>query len=182
MLAVAASKYGEGKSHIDLDLLLECTQPTHRVPGRPRKIQAGDKHGGGKASPTATSPHSSNKKSAHYYRDMLESKGALYFHKWRVLKTFGEDNCVGTILSYRDDYHEERKPYTSATPYSRMWKCHYAGDSADVFEEYSASELAQLLSDAHSAGVNGPAPAQKRANQLTAILIAPLSATRNLEI
>ena len=52
----------------------------------------------------------------------LREKGGCFYHKWRVVVSFDGEVCVGKIVSYRDDYHEEQKPYTSKTPFTRLWK------------------------------------------------------------
>ena len=44
-----------------------------------------------------------------------------------MVVSFDGEVCVGKIVSYRDDYHEERKPYTSKTPFTRLWKCVFEG-------------------------------------------------------
>ena len=96
------------------------------------------------------------------------NSGGLHFHKWRVVVDFEGDACVGTIVSYRDDYHEERKPYTSKTPRTRLWKIRFFGDEDDEFEEYNAEELAKHLRHrAHDEGARGPPP-EAGSEQLTA--------------
>ena len=94
----------------------------------------------------------------HYYHNTIVNSGALFFHKWRVVVDFEGDMCVGAIVSYRDDYHEERRPHTSETPYTWLWKVRFFGDKDDLFEEYNAEELAKHLSTAHDTGARGPAP------------------------
>jgi hypothetical protein len=69
------------------------------------------------------------------------NSGGLHFHKWRVVVDFAGDKCVGTIVSYRDDYHEERRPYTSKTPRTRLWKVRFFGDEDVEFEEYDPRSL-----------------------------------------
>ena len=98
----------------------------------------------------------------------IVNSGALFFHKWRVVVDFEGNMCVGTIVSYRDDYHEERRPHTSKTPCTRLWKVRFFGDKDDVFEEYNAEDLAKHLSTAHDTGARGPAP-EAGNEQLTAI-------------
>ena len=44
---------------------------------------------------------------------------------------FEGDKCVETIVSYRDDFHEERRPYTSKTPRTQLWKIRFFGDGDD---------------------------------------------------
>ena len=78
------------------------------------------------------------------------------------------------IVSYRDDYHEERRPHTSKIPYTRPWKARFFGDKDDVFEEYNAEELAKHLSTAHDTGARGPAP-EAGNEQLTAIPAARIT-------
>ena len=171
-LSIAASKYADRAPHINLDLLLESTAPMHRGPGRPRAVHAGNCFGdGGSAASSSSSPSdsSSSKSSAYYYTTQLSARGALFFHKWRVLVDFDGNNCVGTIVSYRDDYREERRPYTSATPFTRLWKCRFEGDAVDEFEEYEADELGKYMSSAHHAGCQGPAPENQPKNQLMTI-------------
>ena len=68
----------------------------------------------------------------------------------------------------RDDFHEERRPYTSKTPRTRLWKVRFFGDDDDDFEEYNADELAKHLSRAHDEGARGPAP-EAGSEQLTAL-------------
>jgi len=91
-----------------------------------------------------------------------------YFHKWRVVVDFEGDKCVGTIVSYRDDFHEERRPYTGKTPHTRLWKVRFFGDDDGEFEEYDAEELAKHLSQEHNEGSRGPAPGAG-SEQLTAL-------------
>lgn len=92
---------------------------------------------------------------------LIRQDKAMFYHKWRVVKSFEGGNEVGTICSYRDDYHQERQPYTETTPFTRLWKCRFYGDGKDIFEEYDASELAEHLSVAHRQGCLGPAPDQQ---------------------
>ena len=96
------------------------------------------------------------------------NSGGLHFHKWRVVVDFEDDKYVGTIVSYRGDYHEERRPYTSKTPRTRLWKVRFFGDDDGGFEEYDAEELAKHLSRAHGEGARGPAP-EAGSEQLTAL-------------
>ena len=163
-LAVASAKFSEGNSRINLEHLLEKTSATRRPVGRPRKADPGSCYrgggGGGGGSSSGAERHT-----VHYYHTEIVNHGALYFHKWRVVVDFNGDNCVGTLVSYRDDYHEERKPYTSKTPFTRLWKCVFYGDE-DEFEEYDAADLAKGLSRAHDEGARGPAP-EAGSEQLT---------------
>ena len=121
-LAVTASKYAGSSPHIDLDMLLESTAATRRAPGRPRKNAPGNCYGSSSSSSSSSSSNSSSSSSssshssAHYFEMNLRGKGGCFYHKWRVVVSFGEEVCVGKIVSYRDDYHEERKPYTTKTP------------------------------------------------------------------
>jgi hypothetical protein len=121
-------------------------------------VPTGDCRGNGGKSP-ASAKGSKERSSAYFYSEQLKTRGPLHFHKWRVVKTFNGDTCVGTIVSYRDDFCGKPMPYTRDTPFTRLWKCNFFGDPADVFEEYDAGELSVLLSAAHVAGANGPAPA-----------------------
>ena len=54
-LAVASAKFGRGKPHIDLNLLLESTAATRQGPGRPRAAQPGNRYGGGSSSLSSSS-------------------------------------------------------------------------------------------------------------------------------
>jgi hypothetical protein len=49
-----------------------------------------------------------------------------------VVVSFDGEDCVSKIVSYRDDTHEERKPYTSKNPFTRPWKCFYFGPRAGI--------------------------------------------------
>jgi hypothetical protein len=170
VLAVADAKFNTKNSHMNLAQLLEETAPTRRSVGRPRKADPGSCYGGGGSS---SSGSGSGRHTPHYYYTTIINSGALFFHKWRVVVDFDGNKCVGTIVSYRDDYHEERKPYTSKTPFTRLWKVRFFGDEANEFEEYDARELAKHLSMAHDQGARGPA-AETRMEQLTSI---PTAAT-----
>ena len=176
-LAVAAARFSKGNSHINLDHLLEETAATRRPVGRPRKAEHGSCYGGGggAAGGGGSSSSGAGRHTPHFYHSTIMSSGALRFHKWRVVVDFEGEKCVGTIVSYRDDYHEERKPYTSKTPFTRLWKCRFYLDAADVFEEYDAKDLAKHLSLAHSEGARGPAP-ESGNGQLMALPAAPAPA------
>ena len=120
----------------------------HKGPGRPRSVRPGNCFGDGGDAASRTAARSlgdSSRSSPHYYTTQIIAKGALFYHKWRVLVNFGGHNCVGTIVSYRDDFHEERRPYSSATPFTRLWKYRFEGDASDVFEEYAAKELGESI-------------------------------------
>ena len=119
-LAVAAARFSKGNSHINLDHLLEETAATRRPVGRPRKAEHGSCYGGGggAAGGGGSSSSGAGRHTPHFYHSTIMSSGALRFHKWRVVVDFEGEKCVGTIVSYRDDYHEERKPYTSKTPFT----------------------------------------------------------------
>lgn len=170
VLAVADAKFNHGNLNMNLLQLLEETAPTRRPVGRPRKAQQGSCYGagGGGGGGEWSSSSGSGRHTAHYYYTTIVSSGALFFHKWRVVVDFEGEKCVGTIVSYRDDYHEERKPYTSKTPFTRLWKVRFYGDDLDQFEEYDAHELAKHLSLAHDEGARGPAP-EARFEQLTSV-------------
>jgi len=168
-LAVATEKYGAENAHINLELLLQSTASTRRGVGRPRVAGPGNAWGGGDApssAPVRSTPH--------FYLSQIRDKGALYFHKWRVVKEFSGTYHTGTIISYRKDFCEERRPYTSSTPCIVLWKCRF-GDFIDedtgepVIEEYNDVQLSTYLSAAHLAGCSGPAAADQPANQLLAI-------------
>ena len=164
-LAVASAKFSESNSRINLEHLLEKTSATRRPVGRPRKAEPGFCYGGGGGA--ASSSSGAGRHTPHYYHTTIVNSGGLHFHKWRVVVDFEGDACVGTIVSYRDDYHEERKPYTSKTPRTRLCKIRFFGDEDDEFEEYNAEELAKHLSRAHDEGARGPAP-EAGSEQLTA--------------
>lgn len=157
-LAVASAKFHEGNSHNNLDHLLDKTAATRRPMGRPRKAKPGSCYVSGSDGIVRSTSSGYDKKSAHFYHTTLISSGALRFHKWRVVVDFDGEMCVGTIVSYRKDYHNAEQPYTSKTPFTRLWKCRFDGDHGDKFEEYNAEELAQHLSLAHSQGAHGPDP------------------------
>ena len=165
-LAVASAKYPKSSSRINLEHLLEKTAATRRPVGRPRKAEPGSCYGGGGGG--ASSSSGAGRHTPHYYHTTIINSGGLHFHKWRVVVDFEGDMCVGTIVSYRDDYHEERKPHTSKTPFTRLWKVRFFGDEDDEFEEYNAEELAKYLSRAHDEGVRGPAP-EAGSEQLTTL-------------
>ena len=166
-LAVAASKFRSGYPHIDLDLLLQSTAATRRPAGRPRTADTGNCYGDSASSSSASSSGYQPRSSAHYYETQLNERGAMYYHKWRVLKEFDVNNHVGTVVSYRDDFCEEPRPYNSETPKRRLWTCRYDDfEVGDDTEEYEAKELAPLLSAAHKAGINGPASHDQPNKQL----------------
>jgi len=172
-LAVAASKFVAGNSHINLDMLLESTAASRRGVGRPRSVNAGNCYGDRSSSSSSSSSAMPAHSSPHYYETQLNGKGAMFYHKWRVLNTFEEETFVGTIVSYRDDYHEEPRPYTSATPRTRLWKCRFEDceeeDGQAVIEEYDAKQLSVYMSRAHCGGCCGPAPHDQPGNQLRAV-------------
>ena len=157
-LAVASAKLSEGNSRINLVHLLEKTSATRRPVGRPRKAELGSCYGGGGGGGGASSSSGAGRHTPHYYHTTIVNSGGLHFHKWRVVVDFEGDKCMGTIVSYRDDYHVERRPYTSKIPRTRLWKVRFFGDEDDEFEEYDAEELAKHLSRAHDEGARGPAP------------------------
>jgi len=178
-LAVAALKFSVGNSHINLTHLLEETAPTRRPVGRPRNSEAGSCYGGGGGG-GGSSSSGAGRHTPHYYHTTIMNSGGLHFHKWRVVVDFEGDMCVGTIVSYRDDYHEERKPYTSKTPFTRLWKVRFFSDEDGVFEEYNAEELAKHLGMAHDEGARGPAP-EARSDPLTSIPPGPAPAAAAAE-
>ena len=64
---------------------------------------------------------------------MLQNKGPIYYHKWRVAKEFSQVLRVGTIVGYRKDFHEEPGLHTESTPRTILWSAHYEPDASDVF-------------------------------------------------
>jgi len=96
----------------------------------------------------------------------LYEKGAMYYHKWRVVNTFEGYNCVGRIVSYRDD--------KGTTPYTRLWKCVF-DDDTEEYEEYNAKELSVFMSRAHLEGCMGPAPPDNPSAQLLTVPAAALA-------
>ena len=82
----------------------------------------------------------------------LREKGGCFYHKWRVVVSFDGEVCVGKIVSYRDDYHEERKPYTSKSPLTGLWKCFFEVDDEGDYEEYDAKDLSVHMSRAQREG------------------------------
>ena len=106
--------------------------------------------------------------SADYYTTQLEDKGPLFYHKWRIVAEHNGESTVGEIVGYRDDRCEEPRPYTSTTPFIRLWKCRYLGEE-DNFEEFNKEELGELLSRAHRDGCSGPVNAQRPSQQLLTV-------------
>ena len=158
VLAVAAGKL-KGPQHINLDLLLEAAAPQRRGPGRPRLVPAGNCRGDGEGASSSSSSSSSSspaKNSPAHFLWMLQNKGPIYYHKWRVAKEFSQVLRVGTIVGYRKDFHEEPRPHTESTPHTVLWSVHYEPDPSDVFEEYTARELAPLMARASREGCWGP--------------------------
>ena len=94
-----------GYPHIDLSMLLQSTAATRRPVGRPRTADTGNCYGDS-AFPSSSSGYQP-RSSAHYYETQLNERGAMYYHKWRVLKEFDGNNHFGTAVSYRDDFCEE---------------------------------------------------------------------------
>jgi hypothetical protein len=172
-LAVAASKYAGSSPHINLDMLLESAAATRRAPGRPRKTGFGNCYGSGSSSPPSSSSSSSSlssssNPSAKYFETNPRDKGGCFYHKWRVVASFDWEVCVGNILSYRDDYHEEQKPHTSKTPFTRLWKWVFEGDDEGDYEEHDAKDLSVHISRAQREGYPGPGSYDKPRNQLQA--------------
>ena len=103
-------------------IAIEKTSATCRPVGRPRNAEPCTCYGGGGGGGGASSSLGAGRHTPHYYHTTIVNSGGLHFHKWRVVVDFEGEKCVGSIVSYRDDYHEERRPYTSVQdpPYAAV--------------------------------------------------------------